>query len=304
MKSSLFLFLCVAFQLPLARAADDVPAKSAEFPPELVEFAPYERNPVFTARGPGHWDERIRERGWILRERDQWRMWYTGYQPGGQMKLGLAVSPDGITWTRYSDGPIYDEQWVEDMMVAYREKTYYMFAEGLNDRAQLLTSPDGIHWTRDGSLEIRRADGSPLSEGPCGTPTAWFDDDRWWLMYERGDKAVWLASSPDMKIWTNVQDDPILSPGPNKYDNKMIAVNQLISYHGRYYIYYHGLGDTNGNWTTNIAVSTDMRNWKKYERNPLFPIEANKSSGIVVLDGNKIRLYTMHNQVQLHFPRQ
>jgi hypothetical protein len=69
-------------------------------------------------------------------------------------------------------------------------------------------------------------------------------------------------------------------------------------------VYYHGLGDTNGNWTTNIATSTDLRNWTKYERNPLLPVEANKSSGFVVLDGNKLRVYTMHNQVHLHFPRQ
>jgi sucrose-6-phosphate hydrolase SacC (GH32 family) len=178
-----------------------------------------------------------------------------------------------------------------------------MFAEGEKDRAQLLTSSDGIHWTWVGFLDVRRTDGTPLSEGPYGTPTAWFADERWWLMYERGDKAVWLASSPDLKTWTNVQDDPILSPGPEKYDNKMIAANQILVYHGQYYIYYHGLGDTNGNWTTNIATSTDLRHWKKYEQNPLFPVEANKSSGIVVLDGNKLRLYTMHNQVQLHFPR-
>jgi predicted GH43/DUF377 family glycosyl hydrolase len=231
-------------------------------------------------------------------------MWYTGYQADGPMKLGYATSPDGITWTRYGDRPIYDEHWVEDMMVVPHGGKYYMFSEGLQDRAQLMTSADGIRWTREWTLDVRRQNGDPISEGPYGTPTAWYADNRWWLLYERRDDAVWLASSTDLKKWTNLQDEPVLRPGPGKYDNQKVAVNQLLSFHGRYYVYYHGRGETDGNWTTNLATSTDLRNWKKYEHNPLLPVRANKSSGFVILDGNKLRLYTMHNEVHLHFPRQ
>ena len=54
-------------------------AATAEFPSELVDFVPFEHNPVFTAAGPGHWDVKIRERGWILHEGDQYRLWFTGY---------------------------------------------------------------------------------------------------------------------------------------------------------------------------------------------------------------------------------
>src|SRR4051812_25631693 len=49
------------------------------FPPELVKWSPAADNPIFTAEGPGHWDVKIRERGWILREADTYRMWFTGY---------------------------------------------------------------------------------------------------------------------------------------------------------------------------------------------------------------------------------
>jgi len=34
--------------------------------------------------------------------------------------------------------------------------------------------------------------------------------------------------------------------------------------------------------------------WEKYAGNPLLPTVDNKSSGIVVPDGDKFRLYTMH----------
>lgn len=91
-----------------------------EFSRRMVEFSPYEHNPIFTARGKGFWDERIRERGWIIRDENVWRMWYTGYEPQGRMKLGYATSSDGLHWKRHGEKPLYDQHWVEDMMVVRR----------------------------------------------------------------------------------------------------------------------------------------------------------------------------------------
>jgi hypothetical protein len=54
-------------------------------------------------------------------------------------------------------------------------------------------------------------------------------------------------------------------------------------------------------WNTNVARSTDLMHWKKYPHNPI--VEDNKSSGIVVPYGSKFRLYTMHDQVDVYFPR-
>jgi beta-1,2-mannobiose phosphorylase / 1,2-beta-oligomannan phosphorylase len=280
-------------------------AEEPDFPAELVAFHEGPVNPVFTGAGDGAWDARIRERGWILREGDLWRMWYTGYDgtPDGPMKLGYAMSADGIKWTRYPGNPIYDKHWVEDMMIVPHDGTYYMFAEGLHDRAQLLTSPDGIEWTRRGQLDIRMKDGMPIEEGPYGTPTAWLEEGVWRLFYERRDLGVWLATSQDLDVWTNVQDEPVLTPGPEEYDRDLIALNQIVRHNGHYYGYYHGTSTLHDPrlWTTNVAVSDDLVHWTKYAGNPLFPEATNKSSGILVPDGDGFRLYTMHNEVRAHF---
>src|SRR4051794_37665073 len=53
--------------------------RSKDFPPELVNWKPWPGNPVFTAEGAGHWDVKIRERGWILRDGNAWQLWFTGY---------------------------------------------------------------------------------------------------------------------------------------------------------------------------------------------------------------------------------
>ncbi|MBM4001049.1 MAG: glycosylase [Planctomycetes bacterium] len=279
------------------------------FPDALVRFTDDPKQPVFTGAGPGHWDARIRERGWILREGNEYRMWYTGLEHDGSplLKLGYARSPDGIHWTRYERNPIYSEHWVEDMMVVRHNGTYYMFAEGKDDQAQLLTSTDGIIWQRAGQLDVRQANGTPIEPGPYGTPTAWWEDDVWHLFYERRDLGIWLATSKDLRTWTNVRDEPVIPLGPDAYDSEQVALNQIIKHGGRYYAYYHGAGapqpDTKKRlWCTCVAASTDRIHWQKYARNPLFPLTENKSSGILVHDGQRFVLYTMHDEVRRHVP--
>jgi hypothetical protein len=280
-------------------------ARADEFPPELTRFKPGSVNPVFTAEGPGHWDVKLRERGWILREGLTYHMWFTGYDGTREAKkmLGYATSPDGIHWTRDPHNPIYSGHWVEDMMVVKHGATYYMFAEGLDDHSQLLTSPDRVHWSWLGFLDIRMTDGKPIAKGPYGTPTAWFENDRWYLFYERGDRAVWLAQSKDLNVFTNVQDEPVLLPGPSEYDGKYIALNQMIKYKDRYYACYHGSpgGQRPVSWSSNLATSTDLIHWKKYSGNPLRPLAENRSSNLLIDDGKQFRMYTMHDSVWVFF---
>lgn len=280
---------------------------TADFPAELVCFKPAKCNPVFTAQGEGHWDVKIRERGWIMRENNQYRMWYTGYDGTreGQKMLGYASSSDGLKWTPSPGNPIYRENWVEDMMIVKQNGTYYMFAEGEEDQAHLLSSKDGLKWNRIGPLDIRRTDGRPIPPGPRGTPVAWFENGTWYLFYERYDQGIWLATSRDMKVWTNLQDEPIMLPGPGKADRDLIAMNQIIKYKGHYYAVYHGTAinsdQTKKNlWSTNIAKSDDLIHWQKYKNNPLLPISENKSSGLLIHDGSEFRLYTMHGKVDVH----
>lgn len=279
-------------------AADQV---SADFPPELVDFVPYQDAALLAGTGQNTWDRKIRERGYILREGDAWYLWYTGYNEAlaDSRFLGLATSSDGLHWTRWPGNPLTTQGWVEDVEVVKQGETYYMFSEGRNDIAHLLTSQDRIHWQEQGNLDIRYVNGKPLSKGPYGTPVAWLEGKVWNLFYERKDAAVWLARSTDLKVWTNVQDEPVLRPGPGAYDRRLIALDQVIRYEGRYYGYYHALAEKG--WNTCVAVSDDLLHWRKYPRNPI--IDDDKSSGILVDDGRQFRLYTMHPDVRVYFPR-
>lgn len=276
--------------------------KVDEFPDELVHFVAYKNNPLFKGTDTTTWDRTIRERGYILKEDSMYYMWYNGYVDLNDEKhLGFATSPDGYTWTRFSDSPIYDAGWVEDMSVIKSDSLYYMFAEGRGDTAHLLTSPDRILWTEKGRLDIRKVNGDPIAKGAFGTPAIWKEDGTWYLFYERDDLGIWLATSKDVKVWTNVQDDPVIALGPGEYDKYGVAMNQVIKYKGLYYGYYHATAFKDWHeWSTNVAISEDLIHWKKYPKNPI--IGENKSSGIMVNDGKRYRLYTMHEKVEVYFP--
>lgn len=279
-------------------------ASAQQLPSALSGFQTVQTQPVFTGAA-GEWDSLIRERGWILKSGKQYRMWYTGYNPEvtpKTMKLGYATSTDGIQWTRHPDNPIFDDAWVEDMMIVEKAGTLYMFAEGAADQSQLLTSSDGVKWRREGTLDVRLVNGQPIPAGPFGTPTAWHEDGTWYLFYERRDQGIWLATSDDLKVWTNVSDDPLIVPGPESYDKLMIAMNQIVKIDGLYYAVMHGTGSSTKprDWCTYFAVSADLKSWKKCEAGPVLPVKDNKSSGVLVKEETGFRLYTMHAKVDLH----
>jgi len=271
------------------------------FPRELVAFAPLGDAPVFAGQ-PGAWDAAIRERGWILHENGTYKLWYTGYDgtKTGRRRLGYATSPDGVAWTRHPGNPILPDLWIEDVMVVRDGPLYRMVAEGEGDRAHLLTSPDGLAWTPAGRLDVRSHDGQPVPDGPLGTPTLLQDHGRWYLFYERADKAVWLAVSDDLRVWRNFRDEPVLTPGPAAYDHDMIALNQVIKHAGSYYAYYHGCATAGADakkWSPAVAVSNDLLHWHKYPGNPLVPPALNRSSGIRVDAPDGPRFWTLHPAV-------
>ena len=302
MKSYILVFgLIIHVSCGESSKSSNEHSNPAPFPSELVNFQAITENPIYTGSTKGSWDEQIRERGFILKESDGYHMWYTGYRDSDKFSLGYATSKDGINWERFAGNPIFDNAWTEDMMVIKHNNTYHMFAEGLNDVAHRLTSKNKIDWVDHGSLDIRQVNGSPLSEGPYGTPTVWFENDIWYLYYERNDLGIWLATSTDMGVWTNIQDEPVIKMGPEKYDKYGLAVNQIIKHKGWYYAYYHGTAFEDwSEWSTNVAVSKNLIDWKKYKGNPI--LGENKSSGILVHDGKQFRMYTMHDKVALHYP--
>jgi len=281
-------------------------ASAADFPADLVNWTASPANPVFTGTGLERgWDRKIRERGYILVENGVYHLWYTGYNDARSpnRSLGYALSVDGISWIKYPSNPIVDTSWVEDVCVVKEGDTYFMFAEGDQDIAHLLTSTDRVHWRERGPLDIRLKSGEPIPPGPRGTPAVFVKGGVWHLFYERGDRGVWLATTRDPVAgpWTNVQDEPVVAMEPGAYDQFAVAFDQVFERDGVFYAYYHANAHNpwQADWTTNLARSSDLIHWEKYPHNPL--IEKNSSSSVLVVPpgSKRPRLYTMHPEVRV-----
>lgn len=283
-------------------------AAADEFPSVLTSF-PTTADANLSPR-PDSWDKAFRERGSIVRLDDgQLWLYYTGYDGTreGIKQIGLAISTDsGQSWTRAHDQPVTPQDlWTEDPFVYRDGNQWLMVAEGLEDQAHLLTSTDGVHWIAAGPLDVRLTTGEKIPPGPYGTPTLFKHKDVWHLFYERRDLGVWLATSKDLNVWTNVSDEPVLPLGESGFDAAMIALNQVIEFEGLYYAYYHGADrvEKPRDWAVGVAVSDDLRNWTRFSGNPITDPKANVSSGsIVFTDGPNFppTLFTTHGTVRIH----
>ncbi len=275
-------------------------ARGQAAPWEFVRWEGVKENPVFQGTGADTWDKKIRERGFILVEDGVYHLWYTGYNEDRSplRMLGHATSPDGVRWARDAANPIFGKVWTEDMMVVKHDGKYVMFAEGKDDIAHQLEADDPVHWTEIGPLDIRQVDGKPIAPGPRGTPAVWIEKGLWYLYYERRDQGVWLATSKDRRVWTNVSDAPVLAMGPEAYDLHAIAVNQIVKRGDFYYAFYHANAHMPWkDWSSNVARSKDLVHWEKYPGNPI--VKDNCSSPIVVAAPDGDRLYTMHPDVKM-----
>ena len=66
----------------------------------------------------GSWDDRATWTGSIVRQDNTWYLFYTGSnhaERGLVQRIGLATSPDLLTWTRYGEAPVMeaDPRWYE-----------------------------------------------------------------------------------------------------------------------------------------------------------------------------------------------
>jgi beta-1,2-mannobiose phosphorylase / 1,2-beta-oligomannan phosphorylase len=306
------LFLLLGFlhgfaEEPLRGFAEEPKLRTKDgFRTEMVSFGPPSDKALFAGGSVEDWDYKIRERGWIIKENDGWHLWYTGYNETKtkDRRLGYATSPDGLTWTRWPGNPLNTEGWIEDVCIVKNEDTYIMFAEGRDDIAHWLSSKDKVHWNEQGPLDIRHKDGQPIADGPRGTPTVWLENGTWWLFYERKDLAIYVATSHDLKTWTNVMDEACIPCGPDEYDRHAVAMNQIVKVDDEYYAYYHASAlEKRGQWSTCVAKSKDLIHWVKYGGNPILPVNPDlpgASSGTVIHDGSKWRLYTTHPEVRVY----
>lgn len=63
-------------------------------------------NPILTPGASGAWDTYRLQHPMVVKDGENYYLWYVGYPNGGTQHLGFAFSSDGITWTKGAGSPI------------------------------------------------------------------------------------------------------------------------------------------------------------------------------------------------------
>ena len=90
--------------------------------------------------------------------------------------------------------------------------------------------------------------------------------------YEQGAAAVGLAYSKDLLHWE--AQDPILRPEDGAdWERGGLYKPCLILEKGVYYLFYNAKNHTSTSWheQSGVAMSSDLKTWKRYDHNPILP---------------------------------
>ncbi len=148
-------------------------------------------------------------------------------KPAGTSRIGLAVSTDGVHFTRMPQPVLYPAndafkkyEWeggCEDpRLVEDSAGTYYMTYtayDGTNARLLVATSTDLVHWLKHGPVFAKAfggkyvdawsKSGSIVSTYAKGRIVATKINGQYWMYW--GDKYIWAATSTDLVNWQPVE---------------------------------------------------------------------------------------------------
>ena len=112
--------------------------------------------------GPrGSWDEIGVADPYVIERNREFYMYYLGMDRARRQRLGVARSPDGVTWEKLISNPImelggsaaFDEMGLGEPAVWSSGGLYWMLytgrARGEKRRIGLAKSPDGVQWSRE-----------------------------------------------------------------------------------------------------------------------------------------------------------
>lgn len=246
----------------------------------------FDNNPVISKGTGGDWDNGgIREIGNVFWDTltSQFVFSYSGYAIGATLTndvyVGIATSPDGITWTKTTH--LTDP--TEDPYILENGGTYYLYCEDKSDlpfrNIKLYTSNDLTNWNDAGDVLDKGGAGTWDSQD-VSSPIVWIEGTTWYMLYEgRGATygEIGLATSSDGLSWSKSLNNPVLS-GINGSSHLKISwaisvVSDSINKLGdTYFLTFHG--DTGSAWYSGVATSTNLIKW-----NDMFGTYVRKQAG-------------------------
>lgn len=162
----------------------------------------------------------------------------------GTSRLGLAVSTDGLHFSKMSEPVFYPDEdslkvyeWeggVEDpRVVEHEDGTYimtYTAFDGTVARLLLATSKDLLHWSKHGTIfrgkykNTWSKSGAIVSRQEGSRIVAQKVDGKYWMYF--GDTDLFMATSDDLIHWQPLEEDSklksVMKPRPGYFDSRLV----------------------------------------------------------------------------------
>jgi len=258
--------------------------KATEY--HLVSWSKYPADNVTDVGSPGAWDDTGVGAACVIKDGDTYKMWYTGYNATGVLKIGYAYSDDGIIWTKYGSNPVlissasgWDDEGVGSPCVIIAENgTYQMWYTGYKENGDNVSrigyaesTDNGITWSPGTLVSDLSPGAGEWDERGVHSPWVINDGGTYKMWYTGrggtgliGNWAVGYAESIDNgTTWTEPVSNPVLSHGTSgAWDDKAVGDVSVIKYGGTYYMWYTGYaGSGSGNVAIGSISSSSATDW-------------------------------------------
>ena len=205
-----------------------------------------------------HWEDDV-NRPIVLKKDGGYQMWYTGQVENGKSCIGYAVSPDGVSWQRKSDGPVLSPEleWEGSAAmcpdVLYDQKNqifrmWYSAGGGYEPNAiGYATSSDGIKWQKLPTNPVFAPDPGNDWEKDRVTASQIIPYQDWFYMFYIGfrninNAQIGAARSRDgISNWERHKNNPLILQGVQGEWDKDSAYKPFAILDGqRWWLWYNG----------------------------------------------------------------
>ena len=285
---------------PPATATSQVTATPIPF------FTVYGDMPIVSKGQPGTWDERFTDPGAVVYDNGMFHMFRNGFREfPGESQVGYVTSPDGYTWTKQGDDPVFKTEDVPYAKIAMYASSvlrqgncwvlyFYTWDSSSSPSASVIGratecsgDPAMAEWIVDEEPVLRPGANGDWDEKQVLAPHV-LKTETGYTMYYSGVSAsgipqIGMATSSDGVNWTKyndetttgkpyVESDPIFQPGEKgTWDANWVHQPRVFQTSNGWLMIYRGVSDAHGEkMKLGLAASKDGIHWERFAGNPVF----------------------------------